>query len=244
MARKVLVDGANAAELRWFLTKTYDLEIHPSTNAPALRNKLRELGYDQPEIEIDAEEAAAPTEDPGDLEATLAENAELKRQIAELKAETQRVEHHLFHASLPDLEADERVKSPPHPMKTWMIIRIGIREDEGRMGREPVPVMCNGDLLLIPRAKTVLVRYPYVHILRHAVKTIYDEIIADDTLDELLNVTALIPKRVFAYPIEVCSAPIVEDTEMWNHPDVVKLRKQNEAAREKAIRVSDGLVAA
>ena len=86
------------------------------------------------------------------------------------------------------------------PMCNWAIIEVQRTEEAG--GSDPVQVIPNGMAQLLERGRPIEVRWPYVEVLQHAEKIVYDEKLASDGQHR-----EHIPRVVQTYPFQILEGP-------------------------------------
>ena len=207
---KVNIQKAKANQLRWYLREKFDIDTHATASRANLIAKLarREPGTTDIEVpdahaiaKVDAAEAAEveaakpePAKGITGIDPQMIVDALMAQGMDEKQAQeiaTRSVTAENFTRELPE-GADT--------MRHWAKIRIERTEEVG--GTDPVPVIPNGQTMLIPRGKDIEVRWPYVEVLQHAEKIVYDEVLDADGMHR-----EHVPRIVQTYPFSILKGP-------------------------------------
>ena len=196
---RIAIKDATAAQMRNYVAEKYGIDVHHTSNRASMLAKLRDLDPGHGE-DIDLKEDVSETA----LEPETGKQAEQSEYEKVLTAAGMPEDEikALFDGTYVVQTSAGRRELPtgPEADKLWCTLRLA--RSEGVGGNDPVPVGLNGRIQLIPRGEDVEVRVPYVEVLQHAQKIIYDEVMEADGIR-----SRMVPRVVPNYPIEHLSAP-------------------------------------
>jgi len=206
---RIRFDQATAAQLRQYLKERYNIDAHHFSKPPSLIRKIQEIDPgcgDDFEL-TDAVAEAQVAETAQDPEAPAADNLSDTQKLINALVD-QGMPHdeaaHLAGKTMLARNADLEMPTGEDFDNSWFTIQINRADEAG--GSDPVPVLVNGIAQRIPRGEAVPVRAPYVEVLRHAEKIVYDPVMEADGIR-----TRMVPRVVPQYPFTILAGPYGRD---------------------------------
>ena len=183
---KVAIDKASARQLRWYLNEKYGLDQHKTASKANMLAKLRKYEQSSKDIDVPDNATLAKIEQVDDAEAAEAAPAPVNGKGAVKGIDPEMLVEMLVAQGLDEDQArkiadrttvaEQQTRGLPaggDPMRHWAIIEVQRTEEAG--GSDPVQVIPNGMAQLLERGRPIEVRWPYVEVLQHAEKIVYDE---------------------------------------------------------------------
>lgn len=206
---RIRFDQATAEQLRQHLKERFGVKAHNFAKPPSLIRQIQDLdpgcGEDfeltdavagAPVAELHREEQRQP--DPGLSDTQKLINALMEQGMPQDEAE------HLAGRTMMVRQGNREMPTGEEFNRAWFTIEVKRTEEAG--GNDPVPVSVNGINQLIPRGEHVPVRAPYVEVLQHAEKIVYDEVMEADGIR-----SRMVPRVVQQYPFDIVAGPYGEE---------------------------------
>ena len=199
---RIKTHEATAAQLRAYYKELTGQPIHETASRANVMRRLENLGPVSEVFELPDDFGAAPEPEPApDPDEPLSPETLLKALMGlGVEEESARKLAGLTVATAVADNANRKGGTPYGKGKEnlWVVIQIARTEDAG--GDEPVPTGVNGVIQYLPRGERIPVRTPFLEVLRHAERIVYDQVVLPD------GITMSLRKRfVSAYPLEYVS---------------------------------------